>query len=218
MSKVTDINDERIFRDVESHSDLTRDNSNIVEALEDCKKRSKVYKSWEDAKAEKLLKQGKEPYPCCNMVCEHYKQREYMVTLPSGEIKFQGRSDYCLTSDSHGCMFQMNDHPPNSLNYDEYMPTHIEALDMLETHNLLRGDRQRYIEENSTYNKPSSYGERNETEIKGISFSQMTEIILSLTQEIPEFFNPHSDNVALSQCLCVEIEKAMGIYPNIKLR
>ncbi len=217
MSDVTNLNDEKILRAVESQTDLTRENSNIVEALEEAKERNGIYQQWENKQAEKLFKEGKEPYPCCNMVCEHYQQSEHVYAEDNGEIKFSGRHDYCKTNDSHGCMFQMSSHPPNSLNYDNYMPTHVEALDMLEKNGLLKGERQRYAEANASYDKAESPNERRNTEIKGVTFAQLHEIVKKIGKEIPEFFNPDYDNTALAQNMCVEVEKAMGIYPNIRL-
>ena len=218
MKKPIHLNDEKIIRLVESQTSLTRDNSNIVEALEEAKERNTIYQRWEDANAEKLIKKGKEPYPCCNMVCKEYKQFEFSKVKSNGEYVFSGRSDYCNSGDSHRCMFQMSSHPPNSLDYDEYMPSHIEALDMLEKHGLLKGDRATYQEANCKYDKAKSQKERNQTEISGITFAQIYDCILEIVSNIPEFFNPDMDEIALCQNMCVEIEKAMGIYPNIKLR
>jgi len=218
MKKITDLHDEKILRAIEDQTDLTRENSNLEEALNEAKERGKMYQQFEDAKAQKLLKEGKEPYPCCNMVCKSYVQSENtQIDNSSGVTHFWGRSDYCNTNDSHGCTFQMSSHPPNSLNYEEYMPTHIEALDMLEKHGLLKGDRQRYKEANARYSKVQTQEERHQTEIKGITFAQLHEAVLQLEKEMPDFFNPESAPVAIAQNLCVEVEKAMGIYPNIRL-
>ena len=217
MKKVTNLEDEKILRVVESQTGLTRENSNIEEALEECKERNKMYHEFEDAKARKLIKEGKEPYPCCNMVCEHCQQNENTHVTDEGFITFSGRSDFCTIGDSHGCLFQMNNYPPNSLNYEEYMPSHVEALDMLEKHGLLKGNRQRYEEANATYDRVSNSSERHNNEIKGVTFAQIHEIIKYLGEDMPEFFNPDYDNTALAQIVCVEIEKAMGIYPNIRL-
>ncbi len=217
MSEVTNLNDERILRAVEDQTDLTRENSNIVEALEEAKERSNMYQAWEDAQANKLIKEGKEPYPCLNAVCGHYVQVEDEHVADNGEVKYSGRFNYCGEGMSHGCMFQMNSHPPNSLNYDEYMPTHVEALDMLEKNGLLKGSRKEYEEANVYYNKANT-DDRHSTEIKGINFKHIYAIMEYIYKEMPYFFNPESNGTALCQNICMEIEKAMGIYPNIRLR
>ena len=55
-------------------------------------------------------------------------------------------------------------------------------------------------------------GTRGETEIKGISFKDMYELVLARI----EYFHPDKcDPDAFCQNICCEIEKKMGIYPNV---
>jgi hypothetical protein len=49
------------------------------------------------------------------------------------------------------------------------------------------------------------------TEVKGITFEQL----YGLVKDRLEWVTPNSDHDAVCQALCCEVEKAMGIYPNV---
>jgi predicted adenine nucleotide alpha hydrolase (AANH) superfamily ATPase len=136
----------------------------------------------------------------------------------------------CTENNHHpvDCPFRMISHPPNIMDYDEYIPSHREALDMLEKNGLLKGDREEYLKANLYYGKAKNYEERDKTEVKGITMAQAREAIKTainesfqylvsegeLSQEIVDnFIVPE---VIASNATC-ELEKAMGIYPNIKI-
>ncbi|MFA5135365.1 MAG: hypothetical protein WC505_06305 [Patescibacteria group bacterium] len=194
---------------------ITAENSNLVSALADSFERSKAYQASSDRKAEALRLAGKEPYPCRNAVCPRQ--------CPNRD----GRYHFCTTNDSHDCLYQMDDGPPNSLNYEEYMPSHQEALDRLEKHGLLRGDRQRYIEESARFGKATNQQERSSVEVKGITMQQLQLCCSVAMQEFAQ--NPYvrrdtgeefcdqllEETELLAQNIGLNVEKAMGIYPNI---
>lgn len=55
-------------------------------------------------------------------------------------------------------------------------------------------------------------GTRGQTEIKGVTFAEVYDIVLRKL----EYFHPErSDPDAFCQDMCCEIEKKMGIYPNV---
>ena len=102
------------------------------------------------------------------------------------------------------------------------MPSHREALDMLEKHDLLKGDRQRYREAWERYNRADSSEERDNAEVKGISFSQLRACITNILMDKETYddfeLGCESDVKILANNIAIEVEKAMGIYPNIKFR
>ena len=58
------------------------------------------------------------------------------------------------------------------------------------------------------FNNP---GGRGGTEIKGITFAQLYRIVMARLDHLQDDFDPD----ATCQQVCVEVEKAMGIFPNI---
>lgn len=220
MNNIIDLDKERILRviDSQTNGEINKYNSNVSQALEDCIQRNKIYDSWEKAKYNKLLEQGTEPCPCFNNVCINHSSKAEEID--------DNRNNYCLDGfRCHGCLYQMLDYPPNSLNYNDYMPTHKEALDMLELHELLKGEREEYKQANCSYGKAKSRSERNSTEIKGIDFNILYETIETTIQDlIDNQFVKDEERIGLEQYKDViarnagiEVEKAMGIYPNITL-
>lgn len=89
------------------------------------------------AKAAKRKEQGKNPFPCFNVVCKSHIE----------EINSCKKAFMC-----YDCLFQMTSAPPNSLNYtankDEKMPSHQEALDLLVENNLLKDESWEHQLEN----------------------------------------------------------------------
>jgi len=213
MATVTDLGDYRVVKAVEEQSPFTVENSNLLDAIKDSKTRAKTYKKLALKAAQELYDAGMEPYPCCNMVCEHYCQDENIEVIDGIHYR-SGRKNYCKAYQSHECMFQMDNHPPNKLSYNEYMPSHVEALDMLEKHSLLAGDREVYEKANVHYGKPSSQAERSETKIENVTFRQLEQVILTVLHDLPPGF-ANSDHNVLARNITIEAEKAMGVFPNI---
>jgi hypothetical protein len=62
-------------------------------------------------------------------------------------------------------------------------------------------------------NQPHTFlGERGQTQIHGITYADLYRIILARL----EFYDSDtSDPEAFCQKVCCEVEKAMGIYPNV---
>jgi len=150
--------------------------------------------------AEKSLKETGEAYPCRNLVCPNCVDN---TVQPDGSQ----RTYFCLLNETcYDCLFQMLTSPPSTLNYDDYMPTHQEALDRLEKEGLLSGPRLKYQQDSFYYDKARHNEERWGTEIKGIDFNILRAAILKVLQSQVTATN-----------ICLEVEKAMGIFPNIKL-
>ena len=198
--------------------DITPENSDLAGAMADCLERNLMYRALEDAAAEKLRQQGKEPYPCYNIVCPQQKQ--------SSDGK---RYNWCITKRSHGCLFCMMDTPPNLLNYSDYMPSHREALGMLEKHELLRGDRQRYLEAAADWGKPPTQKARADFEVKGVTMAQVEACMQrTLEEHASSNYIRQCDGEEFCDCLSsnakllatnfgCNLEKVMGVYPNIQL-
>ncbi len=186
---------------------LTEDNSNVSQAFDEAVERNKLYQAHNRFQEKELfVKHGIEIDECYNMVCKDYA--EY--------------NRCSMSNNAIDCIYRMTEGPPNPLNYNEYMPSHNEALDMLEKHNLLKGDRQRYKEAYSRYNSANNSEERENTEVKGIVFSQLKACILHILNDSGVFgdfkIGDKEDASILATNITIEVEKAMGIYPNIKLR
>lgn len=154
-----------------------------------------------------------EANPCFNLACPHCVS------------ELNGRTNFCEREvNSHDCLFNMLTPPPNSLNYNEYMPSHQEALDRLESNNLLSGQRAEYALENVKYNKAATREDRWNTEVKGITLHQaelaFREALSSYCKFILEEdgvdITDHMSISVVSRNACIELEKAMGIFPNIK--
>jgi hypothetical protein len=194
---VVDLNRVRLLNMIEEQSGLNIENSNINDAINEAIERSKLYDILEKREEKRLEEIGVTKTQCFNAVCKDN------ICADCNE---DGGS-------AVGCMYRMVQPPPNSLNYKDYMPTHLEALDMLEKHNLLKGDRQEYIEANSRYGKPNTQNERLNTEIKEINFHILKQCYYNALKTSQ--YEDTEDWEVLIQNLCVEIEKSMGIYPNI---
>ncbi len=195
---------EEILNRVSEVTGLTEENSNISEAFDEALERAEVYKAHDRFKEKELSeKYGVLPSQCYNGVCEY--NSEGVCTDKSPAV---------------GCIFRMVTSPPNSLSYNEYMPSHREALDMLEEHGLLKGDREEYLKVNKYYDKAESQFERSQTEIKGIKMVQVEacikEVLMDNTFEGLSLLD-EGDVDVLAKNILLEVEKAMGIYPNIKL-
>ena len=170
-----------------------------------------LYAAVENSRANDLQKKGLEPFPCDNAVCKDNGYEEK-------------RGSFCKKGAScHGCLFQMLDAPPNSLNYSGYMPTHQEALDMLENRGILSGEKERYKKESLHYQQAMPQGNRHNYEIKNI---KMFHIRMAVEQTLKSFhdneyadidFNDPDEWNLLSHDVCLEVEKAMGVYPNIHI-
>lgn len=56
-------------------------------------------------------------------------------------------------------------------------------------------------------------GERGQTEIKGITYQQLYEM---LVERVLYYRHGQTDPEAFAQNVCVQVEKLMGIFPNVK--
>ena len=119
-------------------------------------------------------------------------------------------------------MYQMLSHPPNTLNYSKYMPTHSEALDMLENHGLLKGEREEYRKANTFYNKCTSRDDRKKVLLDGVPiFKAMSALSVILDEAADDKYasalsisEEHERDIIIRN-FGVELEKVLGIYPNI---
>jgi hypothetical protein len=213
-SKITNLSDHKILKDIAEQTGLTKSNSNIVQALQEAQERGEMYHALDVQAAKDLFDQGKEPCPCHNQVCDKYNQYS----------EDSDRTNWCSDEvRSHSCLFNMLEPPPNSLNYDEGMPSHKAALTRLEELGLLKGQMDDYKLENDRYRRVSR-SERNQTEIKGVTMDLMCEVIETTIQDlIDNPYVPEDEKVGLDQNkgiiarnATVEMEKSMGIYPNIR--
>jgi hypothetical protein len=117
----------------------------------------------------------------------------------------------------------MIEEPPNSLNYDEPIPSHKRALSILEEAGLLKGDKEYYRTENERY-KTVNHTERNEHIISGITMNCLAIIIETAIQDlVNNEYVPDEEKIGLDQNkqviarnATVEVEKAMGIFPHIR--
>ena len=179
-------------------------------AIQEAIERNRMYQLMNNRKAKLYYeKYGIDPMMCENLVCSDCK------------------NGYCDAGDSPiGCMYRMTSSPPNDLNYDEeYMPSHREALDMLEKHDLIKGSRQEYLEANAQFGKAESCSERESTEVKGITMAHIgycvKEALETYIHSIKEHWNDNTDYSGIDVDVVarntnVNVEKAMGIYPNIR--
>ncbi len=187
----------------EAHG-LNENNSNVSQAFDDCIERNKLYRAHDRFQEKQLLeKHNIGINECHNMACKDNEE-----------------SNNCGKGDAVGCIFRMTASPPNSLNYEEYMPSHREALDMLEKHGLLNGDRKRYEEANALYNRAHNNKERNNTKIENITIAQLRDCIFTILKDsiYDDFSLLSGEDVGiLSNNITLEVEKAMGVYPNIRI-
>jgi hypothetical protein len=200
---VVDLSDHRIILAIEAQSPYNRENSNIVEALQEAKGRAVLYEMMNRCREKELQeKHNIDPKMCRNEVCEHCES---------------GVCD-CEHGRPVGCIYRMVDHPPNSLDYEDYMPSHREALDRLEAKGLLKGERQRYLEECAKYGRPTSSSERGQYVINGVTMDQFRQALLNCMKELmgQNFsFDEEGDQNIVANNVTIEMEKVLGIYPNI---
>ena len=202
---VVDLFDRKVIKATEGQTPLNRKNSNLVEAIQEAKKRVAMYKMLEKKQEKELQERyGIDPKVCYNHVCENNKE---------------GMCD-CTPGRPVWCLYRMTDPPPNSLDYDEYMPSHQEALDRLEANGLLKGERQRYLEECAQYQRPTTQAERGQHVINGVTMDQFQQALLNCLERLRERTPPFDirdddDRWILANNVTVEMEKVLGIYPNI---
>jgi len=155
-------------------------------------------------------RQGKELYPCFNQKC------------PTATT--QGT---CSKKQSWDCLYQMVEPPPNPMDYEGEMPSHREALQILEEQGNIKGELTRIRAENMKYVESKAQGseERYGTEIHGITMAQLEACVLTLFREAREDGNIFAgmggglsleEEEIFAKNLLIEVEKAMGIYPNIR--
>lgn len=205
---VVDLSDHKVIEVIEEQTPLNRKNSNLVEAIQEAKERAAMYKMLEKKREKELQeKHGIDPKVCYNYVCRSNR----------------GGTCDCAFGRPVGCIFRMTDLPPNSLDYDEYMPSHKEALDRLEANGLLKGERQRYLEECAQYGKAATQVERGQYVINGVTMNQFRQALTNCLKRLRGMISPFDieddgDVGLLANNVTVEMEKVLGIYPNIKLR
>jgi hypothetical protein len=157
---------------------------------------------------------GDEPYPCFNAVCPQYRAD---ATRPN----------YCAQgADCFNCSFQLIDEPPSPLDYEDEMPTHQEALDILELNGLLAGPMHEQIEMATAYrrSKPTTLTDREEYEVKLPMHTIKTCVENAIIDIAQNEYNTEVEQLVLNDwsarigiATTMEIEKACGVYPNIKL-
>jgi len=117
----------------------------FAEALD----RNAMYRAFDERRAKEQEAAGIPGDRCCNSVCEQHQSVEREVEIPSEtiegcmEIRPEGKRDYCKrgAASSQGCLFQMLEHPPNSLSYPSCkIPSHAEAIRMLSQAGLFEAD------------------------------------------------------------------------------
>lgn len=167
-------------------------------------------------KSEERAAAGLEPNPCFNRVCSEWRD----------EV---GHRDYCARAyECHGCIMQMTSFPPNHLDYAiDPLPSHSEAIALLEHYGHIDGPISEHLAEMSKYEneKAANYGERDAVEIKGISMGTLKKCINTVIGECltSEFVNEvdkiglENYQEAIARNVTSEVEKAMGIWPNIKI-
>lgn len=216
MADIIDFQTEKIIKAVEEQSDITEDNSNLREAIQEARERNDILVQHLKNVAENNKKQGLEPNPCFNSVCEKHKSI------------FGERTHYCEDEYfSHGCLFRMLESPPNSLNYSGYMPTHKEALDMLEKNGLLKGDKSEYQDIFEEYKKCKTQEERKNVVLDGVTIHQAGKALDNVLDGIIIFFKNNNQKEVLPSEIFenekdlivrnfqIELEKVLGVYPNI---
>lgn len=190
----------------------------IISALQDAYIRSRQYEQCDINKSQERMSKGLEPNPCFNLVCQHCVESDENF-----------RTNYCdLEYNCHSCSFQMLEEPPNSLNYGfDEMPTHKQALDILEHEGIIKGRTSEWVEECRKYanSKAPNNMLRRTTEIQGISMETLESCIVNAflsyieSEYVPKLESDilNEWGVRIASQSCLEVEKAMGIYPNIKL-
>lgn len=194
----------------------------IMEAFERNEIKLQIMKN----KSKDLLDKGKNPYPCFNIPCQQNIHE-------SNSCK---RTILC-----HDCLFQMTSPPPSSLNYsmneNEKMPSHQEALDLLVEAGLLKDESWEHQIETIYFRdqkKPKTQYDRGQVEIHGITMDHLRGLILNFLEEFyndyetivgkckfppiaKDFdFTDEKDREIFAKNICIGIEKVMGIFPNIR--
>ncbi len=214
--KIVNFEEFKAIAKAEASTGLSRDVSLFIQAIVEAFAQTAVIDNAFAAKAGERALKGLEPNPCFNAVCSSHGNE------PTRH-NFCKQSYYC-----HGCTFQMTSPPPLEMNYGEHMPNHQEALDLLEANGLLNGPMKDAIEEAQKYytEKPSNFNERMETEINGIPMWKVELCIKNAFRHIYESTEVEDSqrealyywDTIIARNALIEIEKAMGIFPNIKLR
>jgi hypothetical protein len=214
---ITNLGMEILKKAIKKAAGLTDDNINLTQALGQSLERSVMYELHDIRKEKELEEQGIKPNQCYNAPCKYQVEKDGWGDECSGKI---GRPVSCL--------YRMTSLPPNVLDYsDKYMPSHKEALDMLAEHGLVKDGREEYIKASIYYGKAESRSERDNTEIKGITMAQAR---LAISDTIKQYLDYAVENswitqecreeidegVIASNC-AVELEKVMGIFPNIRI-
>lgn len=201
--------------------------STLEKGIQEAFERNQMKLQVMERKSEDLKEKGQNPYPCFNTVCSENVH----------ETNTCGMGVLC-----HDCLFQMTSGPPNSLDYTanegEKMPSHQEALDLLVEYGLLKDESwERKIEEIylREEKKPATQYDRGLQEINGVTMDHLRVCILQILEE---FYTTHKtliggyefspscpdldlsdegDREILVRNICLNLEKVMGIYPNIKI-
>lgn len=138
----------------------------------------------------------------------------------------QDHTCQCPDDNSHDCLYNTLSPPPNVINYTSYMPTHQEALDKLEELGELTGQKEEYKLMNRSYNKARNQTERWATEVKGVDLNMVQAAIEKAINDHIQYLirvgytdlgGMCGDIKVMASNACIEIEKAMGIFPNIKI-
>ena len=195
------------------NQDYVIQNNALTKAFNDTVARNQIRMELAIEQSRQSFLETGEANPCFNLVCPHCIS------------ELNGRTNFCDREvNSYDCLFKMSSPPPNSLNYSEYMPSHQEALDRLESNNLLSGQRAEYALENVKYNKATTQEDRWNTEVKGITLHQAELAFITSLESYCKFIleedgidiTDHMSISVVSRNACIELEKAMGIFPNIK--
>jgi len=214
--KIINFEEFQAIAKAETATGLSRDASLFVQAIVETFAQMSVIDNSLAAKAGERALKGLEPNPCFNAVCSSHGNE------PT-------RHNFCKQGyHCHECLFRMTSPPPIEMNYHEHMPNHQEALDLLEANGLLDGPIKEAIDEAQKYylEKPSNFNERMETEINGLPMWKAELCIKNAFRHIyesNEVENSHREvlyywDIIIARNALVEIEKALGIFPNIKLR
>lgn len=117
----------KILSDIKNQTNFTEENSDIIDALAFAIETATMIDANLMDKTFQRFRNGEEPYPCYNAVCEEHLSAE-------NRFNFCNLGHHCFD-----CPFQMLDFPPSSLDYEEgIMPSHQKALDLLVEHGLLK--------------------------------------------------------------------------------
>lgn len=217
--EISNINDIKEIQSQMKNANMgVPDSDSLNSALEDAKYRSALINNCNKAREKRLnTEYGIKPMECLNEVCKYNKYDGYC---------------FCNNKDSLylDCNFRLFQRNPNHLDYDvDPIPTWKEALDLLAKNGFIKEDcREECKKASINYGKANNRNERDNTEVKGITFSQLRQAI---EHSIDDFYSNesyddkeekasvekhlYSDIIANNSA--IEVEKIMGIFPNIKL-